>query len=357
MSVLFFARDPGAANVITALFRAFGGEKVLYAKDYARKHLVRFSVPFVDFNSSVTPQSDLMQGVASVKAWLSGLEGVTAVVTGTADVDDVTDKQIWQAAHELSIPTIAVIDLAIRTKERFFTKAGELVRPDYVLCPDDTVTKEIAAAQIPRQCAVTIGRPYLSMLHESRELWLAKRDGVRQQISDLFSAKFSTLVVFASEAQRAMLDDGEFAEVKALQLAQQCASEALQDSCFVVKLHPRERWEDFAGANCVSTEIDSLDLIAAADIVIGIKSMLLLEAVLLGRPAVSISAWDLEAPAFVSDSLGLVADAKNSSQLSDWLKTAAYSCPDKRILDEKLFIEPNWKSVLLSVLDEARSGV
>ena len=90
------------------------------------------------------------------------------------------------------------------------------------------------------------------------------------------------------------------------------------DTLLVVKLHPKEDGAPWAGsgARLIKEEVAALDLAAAADAVIGVKSMLLIEAVVLGRPVICLDWFTRDRERLVTNELGLSYPVRNQGDLA-----------------------------------------
>jgi hypothetical protein len=107
----------------------------------------------------------------------------------------------------------------------------------------------------------------------------------------------------------------------------------------VLRLHPKSRAEDFAACldnvDAVSSGGDPLPLLWAADVVLGMTSMLLLEAALLGKPHLSVLPRAEERAWLAPLSSGLTPVAVTRAQLAKQL-AASVPPPNPERLDEVL---------------------
>lgn len=292
---LFFSRDPGAALVVKKFFELTHGEKVFWAKDYSRSVLEKANISFEDFNSILDGSTEISD-LETVTRWIEEIKP-DVVFTGTTNVDDFTDRLIWKACQNLGIKTVAILDQPMAIAERFHDLAGKLYPPSYVICPTQAVAEQITGQSIALKDAVVMPNPYLSSLALDVESFIKRRNECRDKLAAHFDCKFETLSVFVSEPERFFQHmDPTYAErvqdeIETFALAKKgLISSRYGQSLLVVKLHPKENIDSYNDVHphVIKDEFSNYELMAAADIVIGIKSTFLVEAVIFGRYVVSI---------------------------------------------------------------------
>lgn len=313
MTVLLFARDAGGANIVRLLAPHMPAETRLVAKDYARAVFARHGEAFLDFNATVLDRSLGKDDIGSIRAWIAAQSGLDLVITGTSHFDDWTDRLIWTACAERGLPTIAVLDQWLRIEERF-TAGGQTIRPDHVLAPNEEIAQDLRRRGLPRRGAFCLGHPHLAELWRARAEIVRRREAARRRIEERFQRPCNELLLFASEPFRRMKELGtgfagvEHDELSVFRfLSGALAESARRASSLLVKLHPKEDPRGFEAEDALVADQawDPLDLIAAADLVIGIKSMLLIEAAVLGRPVLSIDLWGIAEEELVTNRLGV----------------------------------------------------
>ena len=324
---LFFARDAGAANVLAAVYPAYSGEKVFWAKDYARPVLDRLDIAYQDFNAL---QADRPLGPADgevVSRWLEECGWVDLVVTGTTHWDDLTDRLLWEASTKLSIPTVCFLDGWLRPVERFQVR-GRTFRPDCIVTNARSVTLLLEEKGLARDRVTTLAHPHIGRIFAAREELLEGRSRTREFLAGHFRKPFKYLVVIASEPQTYLVSRGaayvenEFKEVELYEQVAGALDPARSDEVLLaVKLHPKEDHAAWAGTEAllIKEEISGQEMAAAADVVVGVKSMLLIEAAVLGRSVVCLDWLTKEQERLVTNELGLSHPARNQGELKKLL--------------------------------------
>lgn len=322
--VLFFARDAGAANVLAAVFPGLAAPKTFWAKDFARPVLDRMGIAHRDFNAEAADRPLGPADGEAVSGWLGEQGPVDLVVTGTTHRDDLTDRLIWEACAERGIPTVCFLDGWLRPTERF-EMGGQFFRPDCIVAVDRATARLLEDRGLARERVTALAHPHLGRIFAARKELLAGRERTRARLRELFGRPFKELIVLASEPQTYIASLGvaysenEFGEVELYeQVAGALDPARSRDRLTVVKLHPKEDGGSWAGsgADLIKEEIPALDLAAAADAVVGVKSMLLLEAVVLGRPVICLDWFTREGERLVTNGMGLSHPARDKQELS-----------------------------------------
>jgi len=299
----FFSRDPGAANVLIALFEMaqtsspFEGPPGLrplldalreerphnvYAKDYAVAFWQRAGIP-------VLPWSN----IAAVFT-----ERPSLLITGTTDIDDDTDRLLWLMARQLGVPSHAFLDHPANLEQRFVAGGNTHHHPDWVYVPADSYIPPLLDIGFT-PTAIRVAGP----LHLDR----VRRIGRNSDAGPLrrsWAGEGRTVILFASECASEMRAAGrdspydEFLALEALLAAiadnTQLAGRTIDrdNVVVVVRPHPRDRQGKFADlmhehdrANLIiSSDGTPEQAILAADIIAGMDSQLLQEAAALGKP-------------------------------------------------------------------------
>ncbi|MGE5396041.1 MAG: hypothetical protein ACM3MK_00745 [Chitinophagales bacterium] len=339
--LLMFARDPGGANVIFPLADAFsnrGYEVVLRGKDIA---LNRFRAQGLGGSDLASVPDDI--NLDNITSWIKQARP-QAVITGTS-ADDPTEKYIWKACMHLGIPSFAVLDqwmnFGIRFSPYGLAQAVQYKQrkehpflPTMILAMDENARQGLMADGIDADRIAVVGHPYLEWLaRKSREML---NEGVNQRVrSTLRVDPDEMLITFASEPlsrdyggeERAREYWGFTEDTIIRELVEALSGdgvEARKRIKFVVKLHPREERSKYAYINqdncglepiIIGDEIPAVDLITASDYIIGMSSMFLLEAVVIGKPVTSIMIGLQRENPFILDRLGILTSIRTKEDL------------------------------------------
>ncbi|MEZ4752923.1 MAG: hypothetical protein R3A13_01260 [Bdellovibrionota bacterium] len=363
MAILLFARDPGAADIVSKIYDLISEDKILVAKDFAKQIFDKNKIPFLDFNSEVLDRSVRDKDYQSIKLWLQSISP-ELVITGTTHFDDMTDRLIWETANELQIPSISVFDQWLRVEERFQVNS-KLYRPDYVLTGNKSIAEKLLSKNLCRQSATAIGSPFLQSVSVEASNFLVRKVEARERIKEFFNKSFEHLIVYVSEPQRkltkagAQFEDVAYDEIEVFEFVSEgLAKSNLKSTLLVVKLHPKEDRDEYAGrnVNLLQNEIEKNLILAAADILVGTKSMLLMEAVLYQKHVLSIDLWNLPDEQLITNQLGLTTKITNHHELVSEFNGHQFFSPMKiGEVNEKLSLNTDWKSLTLEVIKDAKN--
>lgn len=251
------------------------------------------------------------------------------------------DKALLRSAQARRIPSLAVLDMWSYYRERFTDPiSGHLCLPTKIAVMDQLAFDQAVQAGLPRRSLIITGQPYLhevatrlrkpefcQQAESLRRAWLG---GDRQQ-EDM------CVVLFASEAFAE--DFGPhtpyyrgYTEVDALEgLAE--TVQRIEDGTdhrvmIVIKLHPEQTTGSLRmGPRAtqrsihVVTEQPAWPCILAADVIVGMTSMFLIEAALAGKPVISFQPGVREKD-FIGTQIGLIPTVSSAQELVTILKSA-----------------------------------
>lgn len=204
-------------------------------------------------------------------------------------------------ARELGIPSVAVLDFWGQYTPRF-TLEDRLVLPDRIAVMDRSAQAEMIAEGFEPGTLSVTGQPALDELSEYARPEV--RTSCRQELRRIAGAEVrpGPVVLYASQPLSQLHDPAVLgfheSEVLAGVIAagDRLLSRLRQSATLIIKPHPREAGHRFALPQTgpaltvrVLNESDVTPRLAAAgaDLVVGMNSMLLLEACLLGTPVIS----------------------------------------------------------------------
>lgn len=294
-SAVVVAREAGAAVALAPVARA-----LLDAGGRCRVHAVdRAVVPFERRGLSVWAWPE--QAGASGLGRLLADASPSVLLTGTSVHPD-RDSTWWAAARHRGVPSLAVVDHWTPLVERFSHRRPFDCTPDAVGVLDDASAAALRRAGAPFPVHV-VGHPGLE---EIARAGASARERTKKALD---VAPDRPLVVFASEPQRdhfgSALDHrphGRYDEGSVLDAVRGAVQRWREDALLVVKLHPLEGDDAHAAAadGVPETRIlragDNVALLTAADAVVGMSSMLLVESAILGVPTISLRPGGLDAP-------------------------------------------------------------
>ena len=344
--IFMYSRDPGGTNTIMPLFRplqARGYEVSLYGKDVALNIYRQNGLDATDITEHVN-----RIGIVEIIEFLSKIKP-DCIITGTS-IEDFTERYLWKASEKLDIPSFAILDQWINYGIRFSKYAAfqsDMYRDDKVhpfLPMKILVMDEIAKHEAirdglePSRIEVT-GQPYFEMLREKvDQITQNAIQDIRKRINieeDAF------VITFASEPisvdYKGNIDSQDywgFTEKTILKelikAIENVATEFKGKISIIIKLHPREDKNNYRDvirnfkSNIVKIVIvenfDSCSLIAASDLICGMSSMFLIEAVVIGKPVISITIGLNRENPFVLDRIGVLKSVYKTEELQEALR-------------------------------------
>ncbi len=230
--------------------------------------------------------------------------GAAALLVGTSYNELMLEHLFLEAARVLGLPSLAVLDFPSHFRARFSGRDGRLSHlPDAIAVDSAATRRQMLAQGFPEQVIQVTGAPAFDSLAGFRE---AFREDQRQQIRQALGAgPGEFLVLFASqplsrfyEIRPGSLGELAFNERQVLEAVGKALARIARRSgrslVLVVRPHPREDPADFDWfsspglKHMVSNRFTSWEVVCAADLVVGMNSVLLMEACHLGRIVVSV---------------------------------------------------------------------
>jgi len=302
--VLAIAHQIGAARAVGPVIEALRrrGENVIaIASDLAVTAFEEQCIQF--FAMNVRPES-----AAQLAAEQLDQSRPAVVLSGTS-AGVTLEKAVVAAANRGGIPTIGILDHWSNYSSRFEGPSG--IRhyfPALLAVMDETARRDLLALHYPADAIAVTGHPAFDAL-----ISFAKEDRVamRRRLGVSHGEK---LVIFASEPQRR--DHGSslgYDEMDALKILLDVLSDMPKPRPrLIIKPHPTESPTDlqllaraYCGVWSVVTDVHPRTLMLAADVVVGMTSLFLVEAALLGTPAVSVQPNLVGEDRFIGNRLGV----------------------------------------------------
>lgn len=297
---LAFVEDPGAAVYLSFLPEALQTEGVncrVIATGHALEILARNGMTAERLSPSAT-------GVAMLEAHKPSL-----VIVGTSENPDSFSFDLIKAARTRGITTVGIVDAAANVAERFRGRDDHplFFAPDWLVVPDEETAKEFRNLGFPAGQVQACGHPQYDEVLDLRSKW-SEQDRLRQREKWLPAAgQGRPILMFISELSTG-LNAQQFRVSPAYTLQGKPESDgrteivldellmAIQDlpekPYLVLRLHPKQGRNDLPRHQQLFDQISqsepALELVNAADVIVGMTSMLLLESSLLGRSTLSL---------------------------------------------------------------------
>lgn len=291
--------DPGGGNAVAPVIEALRTEGRVAVKALAYRQTctlwTKRNLIFDELDEK-TPRSTV--------ANILGNPEVVLLLTGTSFNPIELEKQFIAVARERGLPSLAVLDFWSNYACRFSDENGHLnYVPDRIAVMDERARDEMATEGFDPTRLVITGQPALDDL----VLWRSRFTPLRREMirRGLGLGPEEFLVLFASQPLSSLYGQDPanplypgFNECIVLNMLltvlDQLIKEDGKEITLVIRPHPREKANSFSGVRgeavhiVVSKNGDSRDLVLAADLVIGMNSMLLVEACYMGCLTLSL---------------------------------------------------------------------
>lgn len=323
--IMLLARDPGGANVIASIYNYLKDnesyEVLIFGKDYALDKYKQFDISGQDIEDycRTTDYSNLKAFIERIAPHL--------IITGTSG-DDFTEKYIWNLGKELKIDTVAVLDQWVNYGVRFSRYSLseiDLYRkcpthdylPSNIWVMDEYAKSQMVSEGIDGNIIRITGQPYFN--HIISEYNKINNDINRHQEN--------VQILFVSEPISEMYADKEngysalgYNEITVLECLldniKQIRNRAKRNIDVVIRYHPKENNRKYDhiieknnGLNGIKILVDSnrngLKSIASSDLVVGMASIFLLEAKMVGKPMMSIQKGLIAKNPFLLENIGV----------------------------------------------------
>jgi hypothetical protein len=294
--ILAFIEDPGAANYmlpVIAALEARGVHVTLRTEGAAATYVARASTGHEE----------------APDALLTRLRP-RAILVGTSENARTFGLALIDAAKAAGIPTVAALDSLANAARRFQGLGATALThaPDLILVADDATAAAFAALGYPRAAIKICGHPQHDTVRDRAGALDAEgRTAVRRRVFGEPENGDRPVLVFASEVSTGIGEDvykrtadytlsgsGKYNLRTEIVIEEFLAAVGRlpQRPHLVLRLHPkntREELSPFVDAfDDISEGGPGLDVVFAADAVAGMTSILLVEAMILGRPVLSL---------------------------------------------------------------------
>ncbi len=296
--ILLYADDPGAANYLAPLSSAleFRGMSSRFVIDPA---LATYAADRKMVCVARPPTAEPEEL----------LSGVQLLVIGTSEAPSCFGHQLTAAARRLGSQSLGVVDMEVNAARRFRGLSEDPLRhaPDFLAVTDKVSRDAFVGLGFPADRIAVCGHPHYDHVRLRRAdfeaqdrkalrrslfpdapagqpIWMFLAEGV-DQLNPAVSRRSSDYTLHGR-------GDTDFRAAIVLEEILDAVGGLSPRPWIVLRLHPKNRLEEFevcrAEVDTVSSGGDPLPMVWAADFVIGMTTMLLLETYLLGRPHVAV---------------------------------------------------------------------
>lgn len=297
LCTLAAAQEAGGANVLVPVLQEIerrGSKVQTIASAEAIEVFSREGIA----HKALLPRKKEKDGMPTLSALFSEW-APDVLLLGTARGPSL-DKQLLRVALAQGVPSVAVVDNWSNYRERFTDSvSGRLTLPTRIAVMDRSAFTQAVKDGLPEDRLVITGQPYLDSLatHLQDPDLQAQAKALREEwLQDSSPENNTRILLFASEL---VSEEEELPQQALERLA--TAVQRLERSKglslkIVLKLHPEEPKGSFSfgplassrSLRIVEGKEPAWPCILAADLVVGIVSIFLVEAAVAGKPVVSV---------------------------------------------------------------------
>lgn len=299
--ILAFSREAGGARAVAPVCHAMikeGWNVLLLAKDHSLNIFRDQGLECTDF-----PNFDPDNLLKLVNKRFGSFPDIVVTSATSLPTIDMTEKYLWRWGNTNCIPTVGILDQWQNYALRF-SGPGDKERlaylPDHVFVMDDIAKMDMIKDGIPEERIIITGQPAFSGIVDEHKACLLRTGEIKKrfEIPDGF-----TVVTFAAESLKKNFG-GELGYDE--QSTLRFVGDALKGICratedlkiyLIIKLHPENVYEEFEwavqewpsiGKRIIGKELSPRETIAISDVMIGMTSIMLIEAILADKPTISL---------------------------------------------------------------------
>ena len=331
--ILIFVQDPGATNYVAPLYADMKSRNMepIFLTDGLSGGIL---------DSRGIPHEPLIQGDSAET--IVARYSPRVIVVGTACNPDTFAFRLIQAARVAGIPIVGVVDAAMNPEFRFCGRTSDPLAyaPDWLLVPDSLVRDDFVKLGFPSSNIAICGHPHYDYVRElSQQFEKIEKNELRTRLFPGVK-KNQKIIIFVSEAscRIAHLLPEDFKEYTFLGRGSvagrtEIILEEFLDTIkilqyrpyIVLRAHPKDTDNDYdryrEEIDIISRGGSPLEMLFAADLVVGMTSMSLLEAALMGRPVLAIIPRPAEMSWLPGVRSGALKSVQSREGLRDYVRT------------------------------------
>lgn len=340
--ILFFSRDPGAANCIIPVYQKIINDSnyqvELFGKDFALEKYIEEGLQ----GENIT-EYKLKIEEKDIKKFLQSRK-YDLLVLGTSV--DIIERLLCKVAKEIGIKTVVILDNWMNYKERFVLE-GEVYFPDFYCVMDDIAKREAVESGVPESIIKVTGQPYFETVFKRQN---EISDEYKKGIKNKLKLNKEKVIVFASEPIKESADISNRLGYDQIIIFKKFIDSLLKahnkyqdkDIAVILRLHPRNQANIFEEllekynlkSNIkiiIDRELNSQEAISISDLVVGMSSMFLIESLLFGKKIMSIQIGLKEYDPFVLNRFGKLKSILNEEELEKQLESMVFNENDQNI--------------------------
>lgn len=336
--ILLFVEDPGAANYIQYLPKKLeqsGFQYSILADGYAKRFLD-------DCNISYEPLEKKAQAHSIFERLRSDV-----LILGTSGNPDTYSFHLLVSARAMNIKSVGIVDNLSNARFRFRGRSNDPLKyaPDWIIVPDHPTMQAFESIGFSSSHIRMCGHPQYDYVVRISEKWnsgdrdvfkikffpgISKERKVFLFASVPFAGTNSHLYEYSPDFTIKGRGNSRFETEIALEEFLDAVNKLEPKPFIVFRIHPKQKHEDFLHYidefDLVSSGGSALELLYASDLIVGLPTMLLVEAVLLGRKTLAVSANPKRTPTLPTIRMGLTPCVFTREQIRSFLSNQLSNC-------------------------------
>lgn len=331
--ILVFAREAGGAAAVAPVC-----ETLLKKKDYNLLFLANdkactvFDKSGFEYKNYIKHDDDLLEDFLKDK-WNS-LPDLLLTSASSIPNLSMTDKLLWRWAGGKGVKSIGILD-QWQNYELRFSGVDDSERlaymPDFIFVMDETAKREMIVDGIPEDRIIITGQPAFDRIKTEQKALNGKK--IKK---DLRIDEDSIAVVFVAELLTNYFGDRlGYTEQTVLKFIGDTLNELCNKKIqLLIKLHPENKNDDFEwalnkwpmiGTQIIDKAFSPQESIAAADMVIGMTSVMLIESIIAGKPTVSLQLNSMVDSQLAATKAGAIPFIKDTEQGENIINKLIYN--------------------------------
>jgi hypothetical protein len=350
--ILFYFQQVGCANALLPLIEKWKSsyDIVITGRELVCNNLRKRAIKVYDY-SELSFNNRINNNDST---WFKKFSP-DIVITDTIDLTRVADgivcRVFWQLARKYNIPSMAYVDCWWGYCKRFILpdEVKIPILPDHIVVIDELAQNDILNAGFPVEKILVLGSPKFEYLYKiARSNKKIQKSAARRNIGfkpDRFVILFVSQPIEKIFGRRSTLGFTEKTTLKALLEVFSDFPKYLKTTLsIIILLHPEEEEntlrntvEKYSKDISVSfhKEDGTLNLLLAADLVVGMFSILLAEAVIVNKPVLSVQLNFGQQEILITNTIGATCSIKSHRHLYDELFQSVSSEKHRMFLKEK----------------------
>tara|TARA_Y100001970_G_scaffold294069_1_gene446465 strand:- start:10145 stop:11233 length:1089 start_codon:yes stop_codon:yes gene_type:complete len=296
IDIIFHIEDPGILNIFQIIKESLDKQQITYKVilDGAASESLSGSPHIIDTDKE------------SINEILNK-ENPKLLLIGTSENRESLGLDMISEARNLGIYTIGLVDSWYNASNRFKgkTKDSLFYLPDEIFVPDIKTFKEFEEIGVITEILTLIGNPLYKKVFDWKDSFkyeVKTKESFFQNVEEgdltitFVSEGWDRLNIETSRKDKNYKLHGttnsDFRSIIIMEELLDSLARTKTKAHTVLRVHPNSDIEDFIPVskkfNQISIYEDAYDLCMYSDVVVGMTSMLLLEAALLGKPTLSI---------------------------------------------------------------------